>query len=125
VAVAAILPYTPLAGPLGFTALPPAFLLILAGLVVVYLALVEATKRTLFGRRTCGGRCLGCRGHGHGPHVDNRVEPDPVRSGGEDPDRAVAGHDGSELRFVHDRHDRRGAGAGTGAKVPYAGDVRP
>jgi hypothetical protein len=47
VAVATVLPYTPIAARLGFTALPPAFLLVLVGLVVVYLALVEATKRTL------------------------------------------------------------------------------
>lgn len=47
VAVAAVLPYTPLAGLLGFTALPPAFLLVLAMLVVTYMALVEGVKRML------------------------------------------------------------------------------
>jgi P-type Mg2+ transporter len=47
VVAAAVLPYTPLAGPLGFAALPPAFLAVLAVLAVSYLALVEATKRIL------------------------------------------------------------------------------
>jgi hypothetical protein len=54
VAVAALLPYTPLAGPLGFTRLPAAFLAVvavlavLAVLVAAYLALVEAAKYLLF-----------------------------------------------------------------------------
>ncbi len=47
VALACVLPYLPVAGALGFTALPPAYLLVVAGLVVGYLALVEAAKRTL------------------------------------------------------------------------------
>lgn len=63
VAVAVVLPYTPLAGPLGFTALPVAWLLVLAALVGGYLAVVELAKRPLFtaeelhrpgGRRTGG-----------------------------------------------------------------------
>ena len=45
VVAATALPYTPLAGPLGFTALPPAFLAVMAVLAVTYLALVEVTKR--------------------------------------------------------------------------------
>jgi P-type Mg2+ transporter len=51
VAVAAALPYTPLAGPLGFTALPPQFLAAVAVLAVVYLAIVEATKRLVLNPR--------------------------------------------------------------------------
>jgi Mg2+-importing ATPase len=47
VAVAVVLPYTPLAGQLGFTALPPTFLLVVAAMVTIYLALVEAAKRML------------------------------------------------------------------------------
>ena len=47
VAVAGLLPYTPLAGPLGFTALPPVFLLVMVALVGTYLALVEGVKRLL------------------------------------------------------------------------------
>jgi hypothetical protein len=48
ITVAAVLPYTPLADPLGFTALPPAYPPLMAGLVIAYLALVEVTKRELF-----------------------------------------------------------------------------
>ena len=42
--VGAILPYTGLAGLLGFTPLPAAFFLLLLGMVVVYLLLVELAK---------------------------------------------------------------------------------
>ena len=45
----AILPYTGLAHLLGFTPLPIKFFLLLAGLVIVYLVLVELAK-TLFYR---------------------------------------------------------------------------
>ena len=48
VAVAAVLPYTPLAGPLGFTRLPAVYAPIVIVLVVTYLVLVEITKRHLF-----------------------------------------------------------------------------
>src|SRR5439155_25481186 len=45
VAAAAALPYTPLARPLGFTALPPVFMVVVAVMVAVYLVLVEVVKR--------------------------------------------------------------------------------
>ncbi|MCP2329363.1 Mg2+-importing ATPase [Hamadaea flava] len=48
VTVAWSIPYSPLAGALGFTALPPVFLGVVVVLVAVYLALVETTKRSLF-----------------------------------------------------------------------------
>jgi Mg2+-importing ATPase len=48
VAAAILLPYTLRAAPLGFTPLPASYLPIVATLVVVYLALVEVTKRALF-----------------------------------------------------------------------------
>ncbi len=47
VGVAVALPYLPVAGLLGFTALPPAYLLVVAVLVLGYLALVEAAKHAL------------------------------------------------------------------------------
>lgn len=50
VAVAVALPYSPLAGPLGFEPLPGAFLAALAGMVVTYVLLVEVTKRWFFRR---------------------------------------------------------------------------
>jgi Mg2+-importing ATPase len=48
VGVGAFLPYSPVAGDLGFTALPGTLLAALAGLVVVYLALIELGKRWFY-----------------------------------------------------------------------------
>jgi Mg2+-importing ATPase len=50
VAVGVLLPYTPLAGPLGFTPLPGIYYLFLAGATVAYLGLVEIGKRLLVAR---------------------------------------------------------------------------
>jgi Mg2+-importing ATPase len=49
VVVAALLPYTPVAGLLGFVALPPLFWILLAALAVAYLGLVELVKRRVIG----------------------------------------------------------------------------
>ncbi|WP_199485974.1 cation-translocating P-type ATPase [Micromonospora haikouensis] len=48
VAVAWLIPYLPVAGPLGFSPLPPLFVPVVAALTVAYLGLVELAKRTLF-----------------------------------------------------------------------------
>lgn len=48
VGVAMILPFTPLAAMLGFTPLPPEFFGLLAGLMMVYLTLVEFAKRWFY-----------------------------------------------------------------------------
>jgi Mg2+-importing ATPase len=48
VSASILLPYTPLAAPLGFTPLPNSYVPIVATLVVIYLTLVEVTKRALF-----------------------------------------------------------------------------
>jgi ATPase, P-type (transporting), HAD superfamily, subfamily IC len=48
VVIGASLPYTPLSGPLGFTALPADFFLILTLMVVTYLGLVELGKARFF-----------------------------------------------------------------------------
>jgi P-type Mg2+ transporter len=45
VVLSSALPYLPVAGPLGFTALPPAYLLAVAVLAAAYLALVDTAKR--------------------------------------------------------------------------------
>lgn len=45
-----VLPYTPLAGPLGFTPLPPLYFLFLAGMVIIYLLLVQLVKQRLMRR---------------------------------------------------------------------------
>jgi Mg2+-importing ATPase len=42
------LPFTPLAGPLGFVPLPPIFLLMVAGLVAAYLLLAEGVKKAFY-----------------------------------------------------------------------------
>ena len=50
VATALILPFTPLARPLGFVPLPWAYFAFLAGATVTYLVVVEVVKRHLLGR---------------------------------------------------------------------------
>lgn len=51
VLIGLLLPYTPLAGPFGFTPLPAVYFLFLAGTIVTYLLLVEVGKRRLMSRR--------------------------------------------------------------------------
>ena len=53
VAVGVLLPYSPLAGLLGFTPLPWTFLLFVVGATGTYLLLVELVKRRLL-RRALG-----------------------------------------------------------------------
>ncbi len=55
VAVAVLLPISPLAGTLGFAPLPPLFWVVLPGLVAFYLALVETAKWLLLRRATLAG----------------------------------------------------------------------
>jgi Mg2+-importing ATPase len=50
VAAGLALPYTPLAGPLGFVPLPPLYLLFVAAMTAAYLALVELVKRRVLRR---------------------------------------------------------------------------
>jgi Mg2+-importing ATPase len=53
VLVGMLLPYSPLARPLGFTPLPAGYLLSLVGVAGTYLLLVERVKRWLLGRLLC------------------------------------------------------------------------
>jgi P-type Mg2+ transporter len=46
--VAVLLPYTPLAGPLGFKPLPPLYLLAIAAIALVYVASAELVKRWFY-----------------------------------------------------------------------------
>ena len=55
VATTLLLPYTPLAGPLGFVPLPPLFLAFVAVVVALYVVSAEATK-ALFYRHAAGAR---------------------------------------------------------------------
>ena len=50
VAVGVLLPFTPLAGVLGFVPLPPLYFAFLGGATLTYLGLVELVKRRLFGQ---------------------------------------------------------------------------
>jgi Mg2+-importing ATPase len=50
--VGVVLPYTPLAGPLGFVPLPASFLLILCAMIVTYLAVAEVGVAYFFRKRT-------------------------------------------------------------------------
>jgi len=52
VCIGALLPFTPLAGALGFTPLPGAYFLFLAVATATYLVLVEVAKRVLMRRRS-------------------------------------------------------------------------
>ena len=54
VAVGIVLPYSPLAGVLGFKALPASFLAILLAMAVTYLGLVELAKVHFYRRVTIG-----------------------------------------------------------------------
>src|SRR5881296_960600 len=50
VAIGILLPYTPLAGPLGFTPLPALYFLFLAVMTAIYLLLVQLVKSRLMRR---------------------------------------------------------------------------
>jgi Mg2+-importing ATPase len=54
VAAGILLPFSPLAGPLGFVALPGSYFAYLAPATITYLALVEVGKRVLLGRASAG-----------------------------------------------------------------------
>jgi Mg2+-importing ATPase len=55
VVVGLVLPFTPLAGPLGFVALPAGFFAFLAAATVTYLALVEVVKRRMLSPSSSAG----------------------------------------------------------------------
>jgi Mg2+-importing ATPase len=50
VLIGVMLPFTPLAAPLGFVPLPGAYFAFLGGVTITYLVLVEAVKRRMMGR---------------------------------------------------------------------------
>jgi Mg2+-importing ATPase len=52
VAIGIVLPYTPLARPLGFTPLPALYFLFLIAMIITYLLLVELVKHPLMSRHT-------------------------------------------------------------------------
>lgn len=83
VTVGVLLPLSPLAPELGFTALPLAFFLALVGMVVAYLVLIEFAKKAFFAE--AGGRLPVIRRRGHLHRVQRRASrfshPGPLPSG--------------------------------------------
>ena len=67
VVVGLVLPFSPLAALLGFRPLPAAFLAVVVGLAVVYLALVEVAKRYFFAAKA-GPEPRRLRAHAHRVH---------------------------------------------------------
>jgi len=72
-AAGAILPFTPLAGPLGFTVLPVAFFLILVGMTAGYLVLVEVVKVRFYAREARPGRVRPTRPQRRARHIHRRA----------------------------------------------------
>ena len=70
----AVLPFTPLAGVLGFGTLPLSFFLILAALTAAYLLLIEGAKSRFFARERARGQVV-VRSHEerHARHVTRRA----------------------------------------------------
>lgn len=54
-----LLPFSPLAGRLGFEALPAAFMAVLAVMIVVYLVVIELGKRRFYRSQPTGPRSPG------------------------------------------------------------------
>ena len=71
--IGAVLPFSPLAGTLGFTTLPISFFLILVGMIVTYLALVEAAKRRFYAAQDHPHRAKLTHEQRHRRHVARRV----------------------------------------------------
>jgi P-type Mg2+ transporter len=65
VAIGAWLPFSPLAHPLGFAALPAAFFLALVGMVLLYLMLIELAKRMFYAVPEQPAPDVRRRGHAH------------------------------------------------------------
>jgi Mg2+-importing ATPase len=71
--IGAVLPFTPLAGVLGFTALPLSFFLILIGMIVTYLVLVELAKTRFYGTDAHPRRAPLTHEQRHQRHVARRA----------------------------------------------------
>jgi Mg2+-importing ATPase len=73
--VGAVLPFTPLAHLLGFTALPLSFFLILIGMIVTYLVLVEIAKSRFYAAQPHPRRPTLTAEQRHHRHVARRAAP--------------------------------------------------
>ena len=76
-AVGAVLPFTPLAKPLGFTSLPISFFLVLLGLIGTYLALAELGKRWFYA--SLDARAARVQPVGRRPHIERRAHKRAAR----------------------------------------------
>ena len=72
-AIGAVLPFTALAEPLGFTTLPLAFFLILVGMTLTYLVLVELAKARFYAVQGRPRRTRPTRRERHARHVHRRA----------------------------------------------------
>ena len=77
VAVGAVLPFTPLAEPLGFTSLPISFFLVLLGLIGTYLILAELGKRWFYA--SLDAQAARVRPVGRRPHIERRAHKRAAR----------------------------------------------
>jgi Mg2+-importing ATPase len=71
--IGAVLPFTPLAGILGFTALPLSFFLILLGMIATYLVLVEIAKTRFYATHTHPVRLAPSTRDRHQRHIARRA----------------------------------------------------
>jgi Mg2+-importing ATPase len=71
--IGAVLPFSPLARFLGFTALPLSFFLILIGMIATYLVLVELAKRRFYAARAHPRRPRITHDQRHARHVARRA----------------------------------------------------
>ena len=71
--IGAVLPFSPLAHTLGFTTLPISFFLILVGMIITYLALVEAAKRRFYAAQAHPHRPPLAHEQRHERHVARRA----------------------------------------------------
>jgi Mg2+-importing ATPase len=74
-AIGAVLPFTPLADVLGFTALPLSFFLILIGMIATYLVLVEVAKSRFYATHTHPRRPPTHQQRRHHRHIARRMAP--------------------------------------------------
>jgi P-type Mg2+ transporter len=71
--IGAALPFTPLAGFLGFATLPVSFFLILLGMIATYLLLVEVAKRRFYAIQAHPRRPRATQQEHHQRHIQRRA----------------------------------------------------
>jgi Mg2+-importing ATPase len=74
-AIGAVLPFSPLADVLGFTALPISFFLILIGMIAIYLVLVEIAKSRFYAVQAHPRRPPTTHEQRHQRHIARRTVP--------------------------------------------------